>query len=144
MTSTHFTTRLLGLGNNTGTEVPAANVDALGAGRRPPVTVEVNGYVYASTVAVMGGKNLVPFAKSHREATGLVAGDDIEVTLTLEEGPRSVAVPEELRLALEAAAAQESFDALSYSRRKELARQVDDAKTEATKQRRIAKILAEL
>jgi len=31
-------------GNNTGIEVPAEVMDALGAGKRPPVVVNVNGF----------------------------------------------------------------------------------------------------
>ena len=34
------------VGNNTGIEVPPEVIEALGAGKRPPVVVVVNGYEY--------------------------------------------------------------------------------------------------
>jgi hypothetical protein len=39
----------------TGIEGPARIVEALGAGKRPPVRITINGYSYRNTVAVMGG-----------------------------------------------------------------------------------------
>jgi hypothetical protein len=38
----------------TGFRVPAEVVAALGAGKRPPVRVTINGYMYRNTVAVTG------------------------------------------------------------------------------------------
>jgi len=67
------------------------------------------------------------------------------VDLELDTVPREVTVPAELAAALEQdPAARRAFEALSYSRRKEHARQVESAKAEATRQRRIAKVLEEL
>ena len=43
----------------TGIEVPGEVMAALGSGKRPAVTVTVNGYSYRSTVASMGGKAMV-------------------------------------------------------------------------------------
>src|SRR5215213_5191068 len=74
-----FETTMLLTGNNTGIEVPPEMIDALGAGRTPPVTVTVNGYEYRSTVAVMGGRHLIPFSSDKRAATGIQGGDPIVV-----------------------------------------------------------------
>ncbi|MFK0186826.1 DUF1905 domain-containing protein [Streptomyces rubiginosohelvolus] len=41
-----FSTTMFQSGNNTGIEVPEDVVEALGAGKRPPVNVTVNGYAY--------------------------------------------------------------------------------------------------
>ncbi len=139
-----FESTILGFGNNTGIEVPAEALDALGAGKRPPVMVKVGGYNYPSTVGTMGGRSLISLSKAHRDASGLRAGDAVTVELTLESGPREVEVPAPLQAALEAAALDEQFTALSYSKRKEHARQVADAKTDATRDRRIEKVLASL
>ncbi|MGN6524072.1 MAG: YdeI/OmpD-associated family protein [Actinomycetes bacterium] len=141
MSTTTFETVVLGLGNNTGIEVPEANLAELGGGKRPPVVVDVNGYRYQSTPGVMGGRVLLPLAKAHREAAGLAAGDRVTVTLTLEEGPREVDVPQQLAAALQEAGLTEGFEQRSYSQRKEFARQVAEAKSEATRQRRIDKVL---
>lgn len=141
---TSFSTKLLGFGNNTGIEVPEENVAELGTSKRPPVNVEVNDFKYKSTVAVMGGRYMISFPKANREATGLKAGDSIKVTLELDEGVREVVVPPVLESALKKARLDKTFDALAYSKRKEFARQVAEAKAEDTRDRRVAKILAEL
>ena len=141
---TTFDTVILAFGNNTGIEVPADNLAALGAGKRPPVVVSVGGYTYRSTVGVMSGRSLISLPKAHREAAGIAGGDAVTVTLQLEEGTRPVEVPPQLRSALDRHGLSERFAALSYSRRKELARQVADAKTDPTRVRRIEKVLQAL
>lgn len=141
----HFSTTLFLTGNNTGIEVPAEVVEALGRGKRPPVTVTVNGFSYPSTVAVMGGKYLLPFAADKRAATGLGGGDAIDVTLELDSAPRIVDVPDDLAGALAAiAGAREAFDALAPSVRKIHVTAVLGAKAAETRARRIAAIVTKL
>jgi Domain of unknown function (DUF1905) len=53
------TTILQGGKTATGIQVPADIVEKLGAGKRPPVSITLNGYTYRSTVAVMGGKFMI-------------------------------------------------------------------------------------
>jgi|SRR5581483_10334781 len=141
---TTFDTVILGAGNNTGIEVPPDALDALGAGKRPPVVVTVGSYTYRSTPGVMGGRSMISLSKAHREAAGLKAGDPVSVTLELEQGPRPVDVPAELEAALAAAGLTDEFARQSYSKRKEFARQVAEAKAEATRDRRIARVLDSL
>src|SRR6476660_2717496 len=91
-------------------------IERLGAGKRPPVVVNVNGYEYRSTVAVMGGEYLIGFSAAHRAATGLQGGDPIRVSLTIAAGPRAVDVPADFSAALDAdASARRFFDGLSNS-----------------------------
>jgi hypothetical protein len=145
MTQTRFITTLSGKDTGpTGIVVPPEHIAALGEGKKPSVLVTVNGYAYPSTVGVMGGVSMIPFAAEHRKATGLSAGDQIEVTLTLETAPRVVEVPEVLASALEAAGLRVAFDAASPSRRKEWVRQVSEAKGEETRARRLAKVVADV
>jgi hypothetical protein len=141
---TTFTTQIAVLGNNTGIEVPETNLSALGAGKKPAVTVTVAGYSYQSTVAVMGGKFMIALSKAHRNAAKIQGGDLVEVTLELETAPRVVEVPAELAAALEQANLQNAFAALAVSRRKEHVRQVEEAKSQDTKDRRIQKIVSSL
>lgn len=141
---TSFDTVIRGFGNNAGIEVPPENLAALGSSKRPPVVVTIGSYTYRSTAGVMGGRTLISLPKAHRDASGLKAGDEVTVTLTLEEGPRQVSVPPELAAALESAGLRANFDGLAYSKRKEFARLVAEAKAEATPARRIEKIVAEL
>src|SRR5438270_7404057 len=141
MSTTTFDTVILGFGNNSGIEVPPEKLNELGGGKRPPVVVTIGSYTYRSTPGVMGGKSLISLAKVHREAAGLKAGDKVKVTLELEEGPRPVDVPDQLAEALSQSGLSDAFAQLSYSKRKEFARQVAEAKTDATRDRRIQKVL---
>ncbi len=131
--------------NATGISIPAEVIAALGTNKKPQVTVSLNGYSYRSTVAAYGDRFLLPLSQAHREASGLGAGDEVEVTLELDLEPRTVEVPADLTAAMsEKAGATEAFDTLAFSKRKELARQVEDAKTPETRSRRIAGIVAKL
>jgi len=123
----------------TGMTVPDDVVERLGAGKRPPVKVTINGYTYDSTVAVMGGRFMVGVAAEHRKAADVAAGDTLDVTLTLDDQPRTVEVPADLAKALKAAGATEAFERLSFTHRKEHVRAVEDAKKPETRARRIEK-----
>jgi hypothetical protein len=139
-----FETTLLQTGNNTGIEVPPEIVEGLGGGKRPAVNVTVNGYSYRSTIASMGGKLLIPFSSDKRATTGLAGGDPITVELSLDTAPRTVEVPADLAAALEAAGVREAFDALAPSAKKADVGNVEGAKAEETRARRIAAIVAKL
>jgi hypothetical protein len=129
--------------NATGIRVPAEAVAALGKGKRPPVKVTLNGYTYRSTVAAYGDEFLLPLSAENRAAAGARAGDELEITLELDQEPRTVELPEDLAAALAAQpGAREAFDALAPSARKEHVRQVESAKALETRSRRIAAILA--
>jgi Bacteriocin-protection, YdeI or OmpD-Associated/Domain of unknown function (DUF1905) len=140
-----FSTTMLQMGNNTGIAVPVDVVTALGAGKRPPVVVKVNGYDYRSTIAPMGGKYLLPFSADRRKESGIQGGDAIDVELTLDTTPRTVEVPDDLRSALDASAtATAAWEKLSYTHKKEHVRSVLDAKKAETRTRRIAAVVAKL
>jgi hypothetical protein len=139
------TTVELGGKTATGMVVPAEVVESLGAGNRPPVRVTVGGHTYRSTIARMGGRFLLPLSAENRTAAGVAAGDPVEVDVELDDAPRTVDVPPDLAAALAAEPElRERFDALAFSHRKEHVRAVEDAKTEATRARRIASVVAAL
>ena len=130
--------------NATGLPIPADAVATLDSGKRPKVKVSLNGYTYRSTVAAYGDVFMLPLSKEHRDAAGVQAGDQVEVTLELDTEPRTVEIPDDLAMALEEGGVTAVFDALAPSKRKEHVRQVTSAKAEETRQRRIAKIVASL
>jgi Domain of unknown function (DUF1905) len=74
----------------TGIRVPADVVEALGAGKRPPVRVTINGRTYRSTVAAYRGVFVLPLSAENRELTRASAGDKIDVDLELDSEPREV------------------------------------------------------
>jgi hypothetical protein len=124
----------------TGIRVPADVVESLGPSRRPAVEVTINGYSYRSTVAPRGGDFMLPVSAEHRDGAGIAAGDEVEVTLVLDDAPREVTVPADLAEALAAeAGARRFFEGLSYSRQQRYVLGIEGAKTAETRQRRIAK-----
>jgi hypothetical protein len=128
-----------------GFEVPPEVVEALGAGKRPPVTVTINGYTYRNTVAVMGGVFMIGVASEHRAPAGIVGGEEVEVELQLDTAPREVTVPEDLAAALDAEpAARATFDKLSYSNKSWHVLQMEGTKNPDTRARRIEKSVAAL
>ena len=142
--SVTYKTVILGFGNHAAIEIPDDILKQLGANKRAPLKVTVNDYTYQSTAAGMNGQCLVVFPQKDRQAANAKAGDEIEVTLELDSGFREVAIHEELTKALKVANLLDTFNALSYSKRKEFARQVADAKTDETRDRRIKKVLSAL
>lgn len=130
--------------NATGIQVPAEAISALNSGKKPKVKITVNGYQYRSTVAAYKDAYMLPFASEHRAASGINAGDEIEVTLELDTEPRIVEVPEDLANALQEAGLREKFDSLAFTHRKEHVRALQDAKAAETRARRLAAIIAKL
>jgi hypothetical protein len=128
-----------------GFEIPPEAVESLGAGKRPPVTVTINGYSYRNTVAVMGGVFMIGVSSEHRGPAGVTAGEDVDVTLELDTAPREVDVPPDLAAALEAdPAARETFERLSYSNKSWHTLQVTGTKNPETRARRVQKSVAAL
>lgn len=139
-----YKTTILGFGNHAAIEIPQTVLDKLGANKRAPLKITVNGYTYQSTATVMDGKCLVVFPTRDRDASGAASGDTLTVTLELDSGYREVTVPQDLAAALQEHNLAQKFHDLSYSKRKEYARQVAEAKAADTKLRRIAKVMSEL
>lgn len=131
--------------NTTGILIPDAVVVALGAGRKPPVQVTVNGHSYRSSIASRGGQYMISLSAENRALAKVAGGDKIEITLELDDQPRTVDVPEDLAAALQAEpAAAAAFESLSYSNKRRHVLSIEGAKIAETRQRRIDKALAEL
>ena len=71
--------------------------------------------------------------------TGLAAGDTIDVTLAVDATPRTVDVPADLAAALEAGGVRPFFDGLSNSLQRYHVDNVNGAKTDDTRRRRVEK-----
>ncbi len=136
-------TVVLGGRTATGIQVPDDVVEALGAGKRPPVVVTVNGYTYRTTVAPMGGDFWIPLAAEHREAAGVRAEQEVDVRIEPDLAPREVAIPEDLDAELDDAA-RAFFTGLAPSHRKEWVRWVEEAKKPETRAARITKTVESL
>lgn len=120
-------------------------VASLSTAKTFPVVVTIGERTARLRLARMGGKNLIGFSKAVRAEMGVELGDEIDAAITLDSAERTVEIPDGLAAALASdPAARAAFDALSYSRRKEIARSVAEAKQDATRERRIAKAIAAL
>lgn len=129
----------------TGIRVPAEVVEAFGQGRRPKVRVTIGPHTYRSTVAVYSGEFMLPLSAANREAAGVAAGETVEVTLEADLAERTVQLPDDLASALaERTGARAAFEKLSFTAQRERAEAVASAKRAETRERRIAKIVAEL
>ena len=126
----------------TGIEIPATVIEELGAGKKPPVLVTLNGHTYRSTVASRGGRYLVGVSAENREAAGVSAGETLTVDIEIDGEPREVPVPAELGVALGAHPdAKAAFQALSPSKKQQFTLPIERAKPDETRQRNVKKAL---
>jgi hypothetical protein len=129
----------------TGIQVPAEVVAHLGTSKRPAVLVTINGHTYRSTVAPMGGVSMLPISAENRVLAHVSAGDEVEVEIEPDTGPREVSVPPDFQEALDRdAEARRFFDGLSYSNKQRVVLSIEGAKTSETRLRRIAKAVETL
>jgi uncharacterized protein YdeI (YjbR/CyaY-like superfamily) len=142
--SVTYTTTVIGHGNHAALEVPDEVLAELGTNKRAPLKVSINGYNFQTTATGVDGKCMIPFAMKDREGSGTKAGDVIKVTVELDSGHREVEMHPELVSALAAASLTEAFEALTYSKRKEFARQVNEVKADETRAKRIQKVIESL
>jgi bifunctional DNA-binding transcriptional regulator/antitoxin component of YhaV-PrlF toxin-antitoxin module len=142
--SVTYETDVLGEGNHASLLIPQWVLEKLQTNKRAPLKVTINGHTYQSTAVGVDGECRVVFPSAERLAANAKAGDTVEVTLELDSGYRAVDMHPELEAALIKNDLAEVFSSLSYSKRKEFARQVNDAKADDTRLRRIEKVLESL
>lgn len=119
-------------------EIPL-DVPELFGQARAPVRVTVNGHPFRMRVATYGGRYYLGFNRELREAAGIAEGDSLTLEVERDDAPREVEVPPDFAKALEEGGERESFDALSFTHRKEYVRWIEGAKRDETRRRRLAK-----
>jgi hypothetical protein len=128
-----------------GLEVPQEVVEALGAGKRPAVTITINGHSWRSRVAIMRGRYLIGLSNANRQAAGVVTGDEVEVEVEFDPEPRVVIEPADLARALDAdPLARAAYNHLSKGLKLQHVRAIESAKKPETRRRRIEKAIAVL
>ncbi len=126
-------------------EIPPDVTTALGGLKQMRVTGTLNGMAFRSSTMPYRGAFHVGVHKAVREAAGVDIGDEVELTLVRDDSPRVLELAPELEEALAAEPAlRERFDALSFSRRREMADPVTEAKKPETRAARVEKALARL
>lgn len=137
-----FRTTLLGSGGAVGIEVPEAEMAKLGPARKYPVVVTIGDYSFRNTVSWYKGAYMIGFSAENRAASGLAAGDEVEVALEIDDQPRVLELSDEFQAALGDRLAD--FRELSYSKQRGFYEPWEKAKSQETRDKNLAKILAAL
>jgi hypothetical protein len=117
-------------------------------GKRSQVKVKgtIDNYPYRSSIAPMGnGLHAMVVKKEIREAIRKSAGDKVHVVMEVDTEERIVNIPDDFREALKKnIRAQEIFDKLSYTHRKEYVQWIESAKKPETRTNRIRKSIEKI
>jgi hypothetical protein len=126
-------------------EIPFDVESTLGS-KKPKVKAVIEGVPYRGTLVRMGGeRRMLIILKSIREQIGRTFGDEVEVSVEADAGPRVIEIPPELAKALKKNKAAETyFNSLAYSHQREYVNYILEAKKEATRLGRIAKTIEAL
>jgi Domain of unknown function (DUF1905)/Bacteriocin-protection, YdeI or OmpD-Associated len=111
---------------------------------RIPVVATINGYVWRTSLAPMGGSHVLPVNADAREGAGVYAGDAVTLSVQEDLAERNIDVPDDLAAALFAAGVRTRFDAMAFTHRKEWIRAVLDAKREETRLKRIRSCIEQM
>lgn len=100
----------------------------------------IDGYPYRGSIANMGEGHCMVVKKEIRQAIGKSAGDTVKVVMEIDTEPRIVVVPEDFQQALENhTQAKETFEAFSYTHKKEYVEWIEGATKQETRENRIKK-----
>jgi hypothetical protein len=126
-------------------QIPAAVTAALGGLKQMRVFGKLNGVAYKSSTMPYRGAFYLGVHKATREAAGVQVGDEVEIEVTRDDSPRVLELAPELEAALEKdPTLRARFEALSFSRRRELADPVREAVRPETRAARLTKTLDQL
>lgn len=130
----------------TGIPVPERIIEELAGGRRPQVTVSLNGYTFQTSLGTMSGQVFIPVSGVVRGAAGIEAGDRLDVEIELATKPAHVEVPWDLQAALAAEpdARDFFFEGLTASQKRAYTEWIERAKKPETRQRRLDETLDSL
>ena len=134
----------------TGLPVPGEAVAALGGAKNATVVITVglpgpgSTHTYRSSLASRYGGFIISLSAQNRTEAKIGAGDTVEVTLELDDSPRTVTLPADLEAALASAGALEAFVALSYSKQRAFIDPVEAAKAVDTRARRVEMVVTTL
>lgn len=133
-------------GGGAGVLITMDVAESLGGRKQFRVTGTLNGLPMKSSTFPYEGEGLwLGIHKATREAAGISFGDELEFELSRDDAPRVLELPPELEAAFAAEPVlRERFDALSFTRRRELAESISGAKKPETRAARLEKALATL
>ena len=126
--------------------VPDEVAAEAGLAYRARVRGKLAGAPYRSSLMKYSGRYHMGVHKATLAAAGVKAGDTVAIAIALDdEALPDDTVPPVLAAALrDDAAAQQAWDALAPSHRREHVKAINEARREGTRQARVARTLAEL
>jgi hypothetical protein len=117
-------------------------VEVFGRKGRVPVKGTINGFPFRSSLMNMGDGYMMAINAEMRAGANCKAGDTVKVAMELDEDVRKVEVPAFLKKIINSdAQAKERWAKLSFTHQKEYVREIEDAKREETRERRIAQMM---
>jgi len=122
---------------------PPVNVPEFFATRgRVPVRGTINGFPFRSSLMPMGGCHMMPVNRALCQGAGAQPGDTVDVVMERDAEERTVEAPPELKKELaKNKKAQECWEELAFTHKKEMANSISGAKQQETKKRRLAKVM---
>jgi len=109
---------------------------------RVPVRGTINGFRFRSSLMPMGGCHMMPVNKALCQGAGAQPGDTVDVVMERDAEERTVKPPPELKQELaKNKKAQERWEKLAFTHKKEMANSISGAKQEETKKRRLSKVM---
>ena len=133
-------------GGGTYVAVPPDVASKLGLKGMPKINSIIAGVSYRGSLMPMGDRTYcLGVGKSILQAVGLGHGDAITVELELDTAPRVVEPPADLaRVMARDARARATWEKLSYTNKKEMARSLEEAKKPQTRDRRLTAAIERL
>jgi len=109
---------------------------------RVPVRGTINGFPFRSSLMPMGGCHMMPVNKALCQGAGAQPGDTVDVVMERDAEERTVEAPPELKKELaKNKKAQERWEELAFTHKKEMANSISGAKQQETRKRRLAKVM---
>jgi hypothetical protein len=138
-----FRTTLTGEGRTAaGIVVPEHLMAQLGPAKRYPVVVTINSdYTYRNSVSWYKGAFMISVSSENQKLAGVKGGDEVDVTVEVDDAPRVLELPEDFALALTDAGVLETFQSFSYSKQNGFVSPWSAAKSDATRDKNLAKAI---
>lgn len=146
MSKLEFEAEVIPMGPNgawTCLKVPRDVPAVFGSRARIAVKGTINGFGIRTSIFPMGdGEFFMMVNKRMQKGAGVAKGDKVSLVIELDDAPRVIEVPEELKTALDKDPdATKAFDGMPYSHRKEYTDWIVEAKRQETRDRRVEKAL---
>lgn len=128
--------------SSTGLIAPFEVLKTFGTRARVPVRGTINGFPFRSSLMPMGGRHMMAVNKEIREGAHAKAGDEVNVVMERDEAPRTIEAPPELQKELaKHKKAQQHWNSLAFTHKKEMAKWILEAKQDETRKRRLVKVM---